>query len=250
MPKVSCKEQGIEWNGSTYSWEDVEGIHFSFLFRHPFLQLKDGKKLSLPKDPKELEKFALPFYTIWKEKNSEKVKKNAFDYVEPPKSTAYLMFVISTLFFLPLAFLLFQESYAQYACTQALRKASQTSVAEILELKKKKKGNFLVRIRFQTVSGKEFTGERLTMKTYAPDKDPQLFSVTYAKSAPHCWVLNEDIVFPKINWIYREYNTLFNFLVGLVFFVVGALGSISVLKRLQEKRSNTQPIKDLFSLDV
>lgn len=250
MVKVHCKEQGVEWNNSTYSWEDVDGIHFSFLLRHPFLKLKNGKKLALPRDPKALDEFALSFYRNWKNKSSEKVRKNAFDYVEPQKSTAYLLFVISTFFFMLLAFLLFQESYVQNSCSQALKASSQTSVAEILKLKKKKKGNFLVHIRFQTVDGQEFTGERLTNQIYAPGKDPQLFSVTYAKTAPHCWVLNEDILFPKINWFHREYNVLFNFLVGLVFFVAGVLGTISVIQRFREKRNNTKPIKDLFSLNI
>ncbi len=193
--KITEDALELERNGEPQSieWSDIRAISFPLVGKHPKVRTNSHGNFTIALDSEKLAQLMPEIFSKWIEKNPHLAKKMAFDYAEPPKQGAWLMIILATLFCFILCWMLWLESYTQFTCTNALHanpKFEQN--IDIVKLKKKKRGNFQVELKFTASNGQLMEGKRLTLETYDPGNDPNQFAVVYAESKPHCWVLSES----------------------------------------------------------
>lgn len=250
---VSDAHLEIERNGKVEAidWMEVRRIYFPIFGNFPIVRTQTQGSFQLRKEETDLTKLMPKIFTVWMEKNPHLAQKAAFDYGEPPKQGAWLLICLATLFCFILCGMLWLEASTQYACSEALRSSPVLEKnPEIVKLKKKKRGNFQVTLKFTAGNGRSYEGQRLTMETYKMGNDPDRFSVVYAEAKPHCWMLSENPDEIDVNWARRRYLTAFDFFVGLCFFVTGVMALYVGIRRLREVRPGRQAVLDLMHVNL
>lgn len=232
-------------------WDDISSLRFPLFGKSPTLGTRSFGKIALRLPAEDLAREIPTFFANWKKVNPHLAQKMAFDYAEPPKQGAWLLIVLATCFCFVLGSMLWLETYTQYSCTQAFRENSVLEKnPEILKLKKKKRGNFEVELRFNTPDGLSHGGKRMTMETYKAGNDPEQFSVVYAASKPSCWVLSGSSDAIDVNWARRRALTAFDFFVGLCFFITGCAALYAGIRRLQEVRPGREQVLALLNVNL
>lgn len=243
----------LERNGDLVAveWSSIRSLSYPLFGKYPVIRTQTHGKFQVEGSKAELDKIIPAIFAQWAKENPHLARKMAFDYAEPPKQGAWLLICLATLFCFVLCGMLWLETATQLNCTQALESDPVFEQnPEILKLKKKQRGNFQVNLRFTAENGQVFEGQRLTLETYKMGNDPSKFSVVYARSKPHCWVLSENPDMVDINWARRRYLTAFDFFVGLCFFLTGIVALYTGVRRLRENRPGRADVLNSMNVNL
>ena len=173
-------------------------------------------------------------------------KKAAFDYIDAQKGFIGIALAISLLFCFPLTVALFADSRQQVVCSAQLREGSTKGEMQVVKVKKKRKGHYILNLEFTTPEGAVIKGEDqiITLdETLIPKKLP----VLYSPSQPSCWSLTANLGDSEPNWARRRYFAAFTFLFGIFFLSVGLVGTVWAVRRLIVKRPFVRELGEIFS---
>jgi hypothetical protein len=251
MNNYEISEAGVKYSGATIpvtlSWAKMRGIHKPLFSAQ--LRIRGGEGIiPVPTDAQDAKIFLQNFYRAWRERDSDAAKKNAFDYVDSKKGFAKVQLVVSLVFCLGLAFLLIGDSYQQRRCSQLLEQGSAPGLAEIVKLKRKRAGHYILDLSL-TVGDKTYLGRDQIIATV--DKTPETpLSVIYAKGDPSCFAIADSQNAASAEWAKRRFFTGYLFFFGLFFLVTGLWGVVTAVARLTEERPNKDEIIRLFGLQL
>jgi len=224
------------------AWREVYGLKKS-LFSSQHAIYGKNTKFSFT----ENQNFVEQFFRTWQKFFPDAAKKNAFDYAYPNKVFAKILLVTCLIVSLPLGFILLRDSREHLTCTNTLQKGAVATQASITKARKKRKGHFILSLRFSAASGEIIDGQDQFITTDASNP-PNFIPVIYAKENPHCWTTPVSTDSSEINWAKRRYFTAYTALFGSFAILAGIFGIVFSVLRLREKRFYAKILIQIFSL--
>lgn len=210
------------------------------------LQGKDQIPLFLmPKDQQQ--KFLLDICNAWMKRNPEAAKKALFDYTDAQKGFVGIALGVSLFLCLPMAIGFLNDSREQYQCAKELHQSSANGVMNVIKVKKKRKGHYLLELQFTTPSGEIIRG---TDQAITEDETaiPKEIPVVYSPSHPKCWSLTRSLEGHEPNWAKMRYFSAFTLLFGSFFLFVSLFGATWSGSRFIRKRPYVQELRSLIHL--
>lgn len=198
---------------------------------------RDGQPLGVWLDPDKMKAFLTEAVAAWGTHDRDTALKAAFEYGLNERSMGWVWLVLSIFFPAFLSAMLLVDGYHIDTCMPLLRDPSaKSAIAQVLKVKKDRRGEMVWTLQFQTDAGHTVHGLRTSYagmdEKGRPIGEPR---VVYSPSRPSCWDLashplidqtssqNEKI---SISRKELQFNTAMAWGFGALFAVLGVLGVI------------------------
>ncbi len=226
------------------AWDELEGVKKSVFSRNVYLRGKNGS-IPLRFLPEEKQRDVIrQLYTMWRTRDDEAAKKNAFDFVDHNRGFAWVAFFMSVFFFLPVGTVQLQDSISQWRCNRLLRQESAWTEATVTKAKKKKEnGQYFITFNF-TVDGQQVDANDQYFTTKDADVVPAAIPVLYSPSKPTCWILGSADHKPQ--WEKRRFFSTYVAMFGFVLAAIGLVGFLWSIFRFREKNPYAAAVRELF----
>ena len=234
---------GVERN---LSWSNLVGLKRSVLTQKISVVGKEGSVSLAFLSTEQQKLFIAQLYGMWRVRNLDAAKKNAFDFVDHQRGFSWLMFFMSSCFFLPVGYVMLQDSFGQWQCSKLLHSESQWTTAQVVKTKKKRKGHHILTLEF------EVNGQKIhAMDQFFPKEEnavpPTSMPVLYSPQKASCWILAKpDEATPLAHWQKRKFFTTYLSMFGFVLSLTGLLGLAWSLLRFLDKNPHRSDVKDIF----
>lgn len=219
-----------------------------------FLRGPNGKISLSSLEPAQQRELLLELFRRWKIVDAEAAKKAAFDYVDGQRQFLPMAFIVSLCFSLPLSVALLNDSREQRYCTAVLQNGSTLGTMDVTKFKKKRKGHYILQLRFVAPNGAEILGQdQLILGKEGLDEEieariPKTVPVVYSPTEPKCWSLTPNLEGTEVNWAKRRFFAAFSALFGGFFLITALLGLAWPVLSWMRKRPHRAEIAQAFSL--
>ncbi len=230
------------------AWNTLTGLKKSVFSRNLSITGREG---SIPLGfltTAEQDDLLIRLFEMWRSRNPHAAKKNAFDFIDHQRGFAWLMLFMSSCFFLPLGYIMLQDSVSQWDCNRLLQKNAQWTTAQVTETKKKRKGHYVLSLEFN-VDGSAIKAADQFFTQTAEATPPTSLPILYSPEQPSCWILSKpDEAIPQAHWQKRKFFATYLSLLGVLLGSIGLSGLAWSLFRFAEKNPHKEKIQALFQL--
>ena len=198
-------------------------------------RIKKAPRIEIKLPPTQMPAFINEFFEVWGTRSHGQATKAAFDYSSNERTLAWLWVVMSLLFPGMLAVLLLGDGIETAMCSRQLNEGSLAN-AQVLKVKKNKRGNFTWNLEFKTASGQTVTGKRISF-VYDEKGNPTTKDVTvvYAAANPKCFDLSMVVGQNAVNRRQRAFTVFLTLPLGIGFAVTTIVGLLIGVLRLRRR---------------
>lgn len=182
----------------------------------------------------QMPEFISALFDAWGVRHYNEAAKAAFDYSNNERTLAWLWVAMSLLFPGMLSILLLGDGIETAMCSRQLAEGS-LSTAQVLKVKKNKRGNFTWNLEFKTADGQAVTGKRIAFVHDPQGKPTGDVTVVYAAANPKCFDISMVSGQNAINMRQRAFTTYLTLPLGFAFAVTTIVGVLIGALRLRRR---------------
>lgn len=212
----------------------------------------NGQKLGVWLEPNDLSAFLGVMVEAWGRKDKTTARKAAFDYGTPEPAVGWIWLALALLFPGLLTATLLSDGYHTLNCTHALERSSQIVAAEVVKIKKNRRGSFIWTMEFKTLAGEPMRGTReapVTDENGAPlgstpgAKPSNQTTVIYSPEKPNCWDISLTPGAPHVNEKQRHFTILMDLCFGWIFALVALVSVWFSVRRIARRHPGQDAVR-------